>query len=62
MIIREIAQDPERFLNQTEDFDWFNDYKDTRRYLEATGRTDLIERLDAGHETWLKKERAKHPS
>ena len=51
MIIREIEKD-ESLL---ENFDYFNDYGDTRRWLEYRGKLELIVKLDRGHTEWLEK-------
>lgn len=53
MIIREIADSPELL----DDFDWFNDYDDTRRWAVTAERPDLVERLDEGHKKWLESRR-----
>lgn len=52
MIIREIKSDT---FSTIHTFDWFNDYNDTRRWLESQKETLLIELLDAGYKVWLKK-------
>jgi hypothetical protein len=53
MIVREIVQDTHGILNN---FDWFNDYDDTRLWLREQNKTLLIELLDAGFRVWLKKD------
>lgn len=50
MIVREIKQNPEIIDN----FDWFNDYKDTRSW--AVGSCpELLSRLDEAYEKWCDK-------
>jgi hypothetical protein len=48
MIVREIVND----FNMIYDFDWFNDYKDTRLYIEECGRRDLLKTFDEMFEDW----------
>jgi len=43
MIVREIKEHPELLDN----FDWFNDYKDTRSWA-LTEAPELVDKLDAG--------------
>lgn len=51
MIVREIAENQELL----DDFDWFNDYKDTRQWAVYAERPDLVKRLDEGHKKWLER-------
>jgi len=48
VIRRDIRDEPEEVLA---DFDWFNDYKDTRRWCEHACPA-LVVRLDAGYHAW----------
>lgn len=50
MIIREIKQQPELL----ETFDWFNDYKDTRRWV-TRNCPELLSKMDEGYKLFLKK-------
>ncbi|NIP54117.1 MAG: hypothetical protein GWN00_01470 [Aliifodinibius sp.] len=49
MLIREIADNPDKVLTN---FDWFNDYNDTRSWA-AKNCPGLVPRLDAGHKKWM---------
>lgn len=49
MIVREIKQDP----TLIENFDWFNDYKDTRGWA-VHSCPELVEKLDEGYDNWVK--------
>lgn len=49
MIVREIKNHPE-LLN---DFDWFNDYNDTRLWA-IESFPEIVEKLDDGFNKWLK--------
>jgi hypothetical protein len=50
VIVREVVDNPDLI----DTFDHFNDYGDTRRWLEWQGASsELLERLDAAHEKWL---------
>jgi len=53
MIRRDILSNPDSVLA---DFDWFNDYKDTRQFVSGFGlaRASLLARLDNGYAAWLK--------
>ena len=51
MIVREIRED-ESLLD---DFDWFNDFDDTRQWAYYAGHIDLVEKLDDGFTKWRKK-------
>jgi hypothetical protein len=54
MIVREILQDPFAIVAN---FDWFNDYRDTRRFLVDHGGPEtpaLLAFLDAGNTLWWK--------
>ncbi len=65
MIVREIENNFEEFKN----FDYFNDYKDTRRFFVAkfnyahgamlSKYNEIIGKLDNGHEKWLKEYKKK---
>lgn len=48
MIVKEIIDHPELI----EDFDWFNDYRDTKLWLKHNG-PELLERFEEGHLEWL---------
>jgi hypothetical protein len=51
MIVRHILNNPDELLAN---FDWFNDYKDTRLFLVRQPCTDsILKRLDAGWVAWL---------
>lgn len=52
MIVREIKQNPVEVLRN---FDWFNDYKDTRSWAVGQGLTEIVDGLDIGHEKWINK-------
>lgn len=52
MIIREIKDNPDEELKN---FDYFNDYSDTRNWLLSQGLESLIKRLDKGYQSWLQK-------
>ena len=54
MIVREIAKHPELL----EDFDWFNDYNDTRDWALHKA-PDMVPLLDEGFKKWLEKIEAK---
>lgn len=56
MIVREIKKKPEEILKN---FDWFNDYKDTRQWA-LTAYPEIVTKLDEGYEKWLKREKANH--
>ena len=56
MIVREIETNPELI----DDFDWFNDYADTRNWAYDCSLSDLVEKLDAGFKPWLARWRAKY--
>ena len=65
MIVREIRDSPEEVI---ENFDWFNDYEDTRRWC-IQNCTKVIKDLDNAFKIWLKnrntdnnikKEKTKH--
>jgi hypothetical protein len=49
MIVREIKYKPELLDN----FDWFNDYEDTRRWA-IYSCPELVYGLDKGYEKWRK--------
>lgn len=52
MIVREILKDPKLLEN----FDFFNDYDDTARWLRGLATTDAAQRafeLRARHQTWI---------
>ena len=49
MIVREIKTHPELLEN----FDWFNDYKDTKRWA-IYNCPELVSALDAGYEKFIK--------
>ena len=49
MIVREIVEEPELIEN----FDWFNDYDNTRSYLEYEA-PEMLPEFDARFEEWLK--------
>jgi len=51
MIVREIKQAP---LSTVGNFDWFNDYHDTRDWAVANCPHDVVELLDAGYAIWLR--------
>ena len=51
MIIRELSKN-ESLL---ENFDYFNDYNDTRKWLVYRKEWELMEKLDAGYLVWHKK-------
>lgn len=42
MIVREILDNPDKYLKDTKSFDYFNDYEDTVRYLKT-----MIERAES---------------
>lgn len=51
MIVREIVADPDGVLKT---FDYFNDYKDTHRWLVCgAGNDAVLKRLEAGHQAWM---------
>lgn len=50
MIVRELKENPDEVLAN---FDWFNDYKDTRSWA-AFSFPEILERLDTGFETYRK--------
>lgn len=52
MIVREITKNPEHVIKN---FDWFNDYKDTRSYLIRLGHAKIIYSLDNGYKNFLYK-------
>ena len=67
MIVREIKKDPVMILTC---FDFFNDYDDTRKYLEAETKyepdkekvmklIDILNKLKDGHDKWLFKRQQK---
>lgn len=56
MIVREIKDHPELIDN----FDWFNDYQDTRNWVQRNYSPELLEKLDIGYKQWLKKFTEKH--
>lgn len=58
MIVREIKQFPDEVLKN---FDWFNDYKDTRAYLRSFDdqESELIARLDEGNKAFWDAKTAK---
>lgn len=56
MIVREIKDNTEEILK---DFDWFNDYKDTRLWAQMNA-PEVLDQLDKGYEQWLKKQRNKN--
>ena len=49
MIIREIKKNPDEVLK---DFDYFNDYKDTKNWCEYTF-PEILPRLKKGFDAWL---------
>ena len=52
MIVKEIRKNPDKIIKS---FDYYNDYKDTRSYLEYYADAALIiEKLDTGYERYLK--------
>lgn len=51
MIIREIKNNPEEIIKN---FDFFNDYKDTRRWMESVC-PELLPKLDVAYNKWHKK-------
>lgn len=55
MIIRELKNNPELINN----FDFFNDYKDTKAYLIRNNLNKLLAKLEKGHKKWLDKRRKK---
>lgn len=50
MIVREIKKDPKIIDN----FDWFNDYSDTRAWA-VHNCPELVDKLDTGYRNWTKK-------
>lgn len=56
MIVREIKDNPDQVLSN---FDWFNDYKDTRSYAVYSGLDEIVKRLDEGYDNYLIREWAK---
>lgn len=54
MIVREIESDEKYLAN----FDYFNDYKDTRNFLVRKENYKLMNKLDEGYCKW-QKERSK---
>ena len=55
MIVREIIKDCDKIINE---FDWFNDYDDTLRYVRSQSHFDIVDRLEKGFELYLKKRNA----
>lgn len=55
MIIREIKSNPKEVLNN---FDWFNDYKDTRNWA-MSACPEIVVELDKGYKKWLERETQK---
>lgn len=49
MIIREIKNNP---IETLKNFDWFNDYKDTRSWCVNQGLTEIVDQLDAGDKAY----------
>lgn len=52
MIVREIKQYPE--ILDKDRFDWFNDYKDTRRWA-VRNAPELVSKLDRGYDRYIAK-------
>lgn len=50
MIVREIKQNPDSVI---ENFDYFNDYDDTRGYAKENCPIDVVGKLDKGFKEWL---------
>lgn len=50
MIVREIRERPEEVLAN---FDWFNDFADTKRWA-LVAYPKIVPRLNAGYEQWVK--------
>ena len=51
MIVREIVEHPELI----EDFDWFNDYQDTRMFLIKTDNFELLHKFNEAYAKWTMK-------
>lgn len=49
MVVREIRDNPDEILKN---FDWFNDYKDTRDYIRHYD-LGILRRLDDGYKNWV---------
>lgn len=49
MINRNIGHSPAQVIAN---FDWFNDYKDTRSFVVALGHKETLEALDKGYREW----------
>lgn len=56
MIIREIKDNTEEELKN---FDWFNDYKDTRNWASHIC-PEVVPKLDEGYKQWLQSKKKKN--
>lgn len=50
MIVRELKENPDKVL---QNFDYYNDYEDTKRWADYNCPDAIVQRLEAGYHRWI---------